>query len=466
MEINYKEFSNKVRTLNNEKENNHIVYYYEDFLNIIREELGKLKHEEDEKAIQTTKEKVKIIKNKEYLKENKLQMERRVREIIQIKNYKVREFKDNTELLIKNIVDELVGYSALTRAFEDDEVSDIFCLKYNKIYVEKNGENVKYPYVFRNEKHYNDFIERLVKEAEKELNKGDSKILDFDLFEDRYCAIEDVVAPNGKSLTIRKHSSNHITLPQIIEKGCMNQEVADILGLLIEGESNLIYAGLTGSGKTTSIRALLDFYVTKLNKRLLVCEDTRELFPSNDHTLELVTVKNENERIAVNLNQLVMTALRLKPKYICVGEVRGIEAESAVEAMSTGHSTIFTMHAGKAMDAIDRLVDKFLTALPNISSEVAERKVAGAVDFIAIQDDIRGVGRRVTSITEVSYDSRSKSLKLKTIMKYNFITNKFDFIEKISEEKADSMLRRGVKLDKLYPYVEWESENYINYKPQ
>ena len=467
MEMDYKNFSNQLKTLQSSKDSSQqVLYSYNNFLDIIRKDLTDLRREELNKVLivdDNQKDGV-VIKNKAYLREQMASMERDLRDIIQRKNYRVREFQHNNDSLIKNLVDEFVGYSALTEAFEDPEVSDIYCLKYNKIYVEKNGKNVKYPHSFRNEKHYNDFIERLTKEAGKELNKGDSKILDFDLYEDRYCAVEDVVAPNGKSITIRKHGLSHITLEQIVQFGCMNAEVANFLGMLIEGESNLIYAGLTGSGKTTSIRALLDYYVSKLNKRMLVCEDTRELFPSNDHTLELVTVKNEDPKIAVDLRQLVMTALRLKPKYICVGEVRGIEAESAVEAMATGHSTIFTMHAGKPIDAVDRLVDKFLTAIPNISAEVAERKVANSVDFVAIQDDIRGVGRRVTSITEVGYDVKNKVITLKTIMKYNFLTNSFDFVDKISEEKAETMMRRGVKLDKLYPYTNWESDMYKSYK--
>lgn len=467
MEINYKDFSNQLRSMHNAKESSHILHSYNNFIEVIRKDLSEVRKEEIDRALDTNslQKEGTIIKNKAYFKEQKELVERDLRDIIQKKNYRVREYQNNTDLLVKCLVDEMVGYSVLTKAFEDPEVSDIYCLKYNKIYIEKDGVNVKYPYSFNSEKHYNDFIERLTKEAGKELNKGDSKILDFDLYEDRYCAIEDVVSPNGKSLTIRKHGISHITLEQIIEKNCMNQEIADFLGMLIEGESNLIYAGLTGSGKTTSIRALLDYYVSRLNKRMLVCEDTRELFPANDHTLELVTVKNEDPKVAVDLRQLVMTALRLKPKYICVGEVRGIEAESAVEAMSTGHSTIFTMHAGKAMDAIDRLVDKFLVAIPNISAEVAERKVANSVDFVAIQDDIRGVGRRVTSITEVGYDPATKMLRLKTIMKYNFITNTFDFVDKISEEKAETMIRRGVKLDALYPYTDWKSDMYKNYTP-
>lgn len=466
MEMDFKDFAQKIKSSNQNV--NSKIYSYDEFIEVMRLDLKNHRKEEYDKKLdmdidESSRDKV-VIKNKKYLEDKKRIRGAEIREILFKKGYKVRGYEKDTNLLVKKLVDEYVGYSALTNAFEDPEVSDIFCLKYDLIFVEKAGQNELYPYKFKSEKHYNDFLERLIKESGKELNKGDSKILDFELFEDRYCAIDDLVSPNGKSVTIRKHSSNHITLEQIIKWGCMSQEVADFLGMLIAGESNLIYAGLTGSGKTTSIRALLDFYVAKLNKRMLVCEDTRELFPSNEHTLELVTVKNEDKDIAVDLRQLIMTALRLKPKYICVGEVRGVEAESAVEAMATGHSTIFTMHAGKPMDAIDRLVDKFLMAIPNISSEVAERKVANSVDYVAIQDDIYGIGRKVTSITEVSYDFDSKRVVLKPIMKYNFITNDFDFVNKISEAKAETMMRRGVKIEQLYKYTEWESDMYKNHK--
>lgn len=469
MEMNIKDFSANLKMSSN-KDVTGVLYTYDVFLEIIRKDLADLRKAELDRALEinktmSNKDKI-IIKNKAYFAEQKAMAERDIRSIIQKKQYRVREYMGNMDKLVKKLVDEFVGYSVLTEAFEDPEVSDIFCIKYDLIFVEKKGTNVLYPHKFNNEKHYNDFIERLVKESGKELNKGDSKILDMDLYEDRYCITEDVVSPNGKSMTIRKHGSDHITLEQIINWGCMNQEVADFIGMLIAGESNIIYAGLTGSGKTTSLRALLDHYVTKLNKRMLVCEDTRELFPANEHTLELVTVKNDDPKVAVDLRQLVMTALRLKPKYICVGEVRGVEAESAVEAMSTGHSTLFTMHAGKPMDAVDRLVDKFLVAIPNISAEVAERKVANSVDFVAIQDDVRGLGRKVTSITEVGYDIDEKRLTLKPIMKFNFITKEFDFVNKISEAKAETMMRRGVSLDDLYDYTEWESEMYINYEKQ
>lgn len=253
MEMNIKDFSSNLKMSSNKDTGSTTLYTYDVFIDVIRKDLAELRKAELDRELQINnvigdKDKI-IIKNKAYFAEQKAIAERDIRNIIQKKQYRVREYVGNMDKLIKKLVDEFVGYSVLTEAFEDPEVSDIFCIKYNLIFVEKKGSNMLYPHSFKSEKHYNDFIERLVKESGKELNKGDSKILDFDLYEDRYCATEDIVSPNGKSLTIRKHGTEHITLEQIVNWGCMNQEVADFLGMLIAGESNVIYAGLTGSGK-------------------------------------------------------------------------------------------------------------------------------------------------------------------------------------------------------------------------
>lgn len=257
-------------------------------------------------------------------------------------------------------------------------------------------------------------------------------------------------------MTIRKHNEDQITKEHIVKNGVLNEELADLLGLLITGESNLIYAGITGSGKTTTIRALLDHYVTKANKRMLVCEDTQELFPQNEHTLELVSVKSDDESLRVTLGQLIITALRLKPKYIIVGEVRGEEAQAAVEGMETGHSTIFTMHGGNPWNIINRLVTKYLMAMPSLGIDVVERIIGSSLDYIAIQDNIPGTGRKCTSLSEVTYNFETRRIELKPIYKYDFRTKEFKFENKISREKADMMMSRGVAWDQLEPWVEDE----------
>ncbi|MDX5853088.1 ATPase, T2SS/T4P/T4SS family [Bacillus cereus group sp. BfR-BA-01363] len=433
------------------------VLGFEDALELVRTEVGKkLTTEMDEKKEETKEDAT--IKDKKYLRKRKEEYKKRIESIVYGQNIKVRGYERKIELFIEEMVEEFSGYSILADAQNNPGVSDIFCLKWNKIYVEKNGVNVKYHKTFRSAEHYKAFVDRLVRESGNEINNGNKKIVNFELYGDRYTATSKAVSPKDFSLTIRKHKEDQLQLKDIIAFNVMSQEIADLLGTIILGECNVIYGGLTGSGKTTSIRALLDHYVSQANKRMLVCEDTQELFPKNDHTLELVSVRNDDPKLEITLQEIIYTALRLKPKYICVGEVRGLEAESAVEAMETGHSTIFTMHGGKPMNIVNRLVTKYLSAMPTLGIDVVERIIGSAVDYIVLQDDIPGIGRKVTSITEVSFDFEKGRVALKTIFEYDFLKEDFVMVSKISQEKAKNMLRRGVKIETLKPLVEGWSE--------
>lgn len=414
---------------------------------------------QDEMKGDVSNEKKKVF-NKQDLRDERTKYQRLVRTAVYSENFKVVGF-DDLDAFINAMVEELVGYSILSDAFDDPDVDDIFCISWDCIYVERNGRNEKYPKTFRSPKHYHDFIERVLALTGSAVNNGDSKIVDAEFYEDRIAVTSDSVTPRGLSMTIRKHREEHIKLAQIVNSGTMNQKMADLIGTMIKGESNLIYAGITGSGKTTSLRALIDHYVTEANKRMLVAEDTQELFPENEHTLQLVTSPTNDPKSNVSLRDLVMTALRLKPKYIIIGEVRGPEAEAAVEAMETGHSTIFTMHGGTPWNIIDRLVNKYLLVMPSLSIEVIERIIGASVDYVIVQDDIPGIGRRVSSISELSYDFTNRQVRVVPIMSFDFETEDFVFINKLSPEKGTKMMRRGIPVDVIRELVREDEDEYI-----
>ena len=244
-----------------------------------------------------------------------------------------------------------------------------------------------------------------------------------------------------------------------MEQHVMTDEMKELFGILIDGEANLIYAGITGSGKTTTIRALLDNFVTKNGKRMVVVEDTQELFPKNPHTMECVSTKSDKANLAISLYDLIITSLRLKPKYIVVGEVRGEEAAAAVEAMETGHSTIFTMHGGTVWNNINRLVTKYLMKMPSLGTDVVERIIGAAVDYVAIQDDVPGWGRVVSSIDELYYDFEQKRIRVRNIFKFDQKTKEFVFLNRISPDKADKMMRRGIPVERI---EKWISEGGVS----
>lgn len=452
MERDFRSFRRDLHKLKRSQYEGRSVMDYEEALDFVRKELGnklveRLSVEEDEDDVK--------VKDKAYLREKIKEFEGYVSDIVYGNNVQVRGYEDNKiKDFIDDVVGEFVGYSVLEDARKDPLVSDIYVLDWQTIIVERDGENVPYHRTFRSPKHYKDFVERIIRDAGKEINMGDSSIVDFEIYGDRGAATSPKVSPKDYSLTIRKHSEDHLQRDDLIKGGVMNEEIADFLGTAILGETNMIYAGLTGSGKTTSIRALLDYYVTKSNKRMIVVEDTQELFPRNKHTLEFVSVKSDNPKQAVTLEQLIYTTLRLKPKYIVVGEVRGREAQAMVEGMETGHSTITTMHGGTPWNIINRLVTKYLMAMPSLSIDVVERIIGSSLDYIAIQDNIPGIGRKVTMIHEVDYDFDKRRVVLKPIFEFDFRTQEFVFKNRISKEKAQNMMRRGVKYEDVAKWME------------
>lgn len=399
------------------------------------------------------KNQVVVVKTKEELRQEKQRVRKWVTDCIINENLSIRGYQgDDIDKFVEDMVGEYAGYSILEDAFADDDISDIYCIDWQTIFVEKKGQNVRYWHTFRSPEHYKNVVERFIRTNGKEINNGENKIVDFELYGDRGCATCPVVSPRDYSLTMRKHQEDHIILDQLLEWECLSEEMKTFFGLVINGEGNLIYAGLTGSGKTTTIRALVDSFVTANGRRMLVCEDTQELFPTNEHTLELVSVKTDKAETSIPLDALIVTALRLKPKYIVVGEVRAAEAQAAVEAMETGHSTIFTMHGGTPINIVNRLVTKYLMAMPELGIDVVERIIGSAVDYIAIQDNIPGIGRKISLITEVDYDFETRRVKLTPIFKFDFEINDFVMVNRLHPDKISKFLRRGVSIEESRPW--------------
>lgn len=392
---------------------------------------------------------------KEDLRKSLRKTSQQINSIIAAHNIVIRgEYQNNMKKFLEDASQEIAGYSVLADAFNDSRINNIYLLDENTIFVEVNGVDMLYHKKFRDKNHYESVIKRFVQVDQKEVNQGDSKIVNFEFYQDRGCAISSSISPRGMSLTIRKHKEEHITKEQIIEYGVLNDYISEFLGMIILGETNIIYAGITGTGKTTTLRALLDYYIAKANKRMLVCEDTQELFPKNPHTVELVSsVDPSNEENSVPLSKLIETALRLTPKYIIVGEVRGVEAEAAVEGMETGHSTIFSMHGGTAWNIINRLVTKYLKNMPSLSIQIVERIIGEAVDFICIQDNTPNIGRKLTTVTEVNYDFIRQTVILNEIFRFNFIEKRFEQVGNLSEKSINKMLRRGIPHSEILKYT-------------
>ena len=162
----------------------------------------------------------------------------------------------------------------------------------------------------------------------------------------------DDVSMLGPSFTIRKFAEETISITQLIQWGTMSSQVAAYIWLCLEYGMSVLVSGETASGKTTTLNAILPFI--DHNVKIYSAEDTPEVKVSHKIWQRLVTRSSKNEDSSVEMFDLLKAALRSRPRYIIIGEIRGVEGATAFQAMQTGHPVIATFHASSIVKMIQR----------------------------------------------------------------------------------------------------------------
>jgi len=198
----------------------------------------------------------------------------------------------------------------------------------------------------------------------------------------------------GNTMTIRKFAEKPWTIVDFINVGTLKLESAAFVWMSMENEMSTLIAGGTGSGKTSTLNVIANFFPP--NQRIISIEDTREItLPKSLHWVPLSTRNpNPEGRGGISMLDLVVNSLRMRPDRILVGEIRRKEeAEVMFEAMHTGHSVYATVHANNAAETIMRLTH------PPIDIPKA---VLPALSLIMIQNRNRRTGaRRTLQLAEI-----------------------------------------------------------------
>ncbi|MFO8016703.1 MAG: type II/IV secretion system ATPase subunit [Candidatus Woesearchaeota archaeon] len=205
---------------------------------------------------------------------------------------------------------------------------------------------------------------------------------------DRVNATLNPISDFGNTITIRKFAEKPWTITDFINSGTVSFSAAALLWLGIQNELSTLIAGGTGSGKTSTLNVISNFFPP--NQRIISIEDTREItLPKQLHWVPMATrLPNPEGKGGVSMLDLVVNSLRQRPDRILVGEIRRQrEAEVLFEAMHTGHSVYATIHANNAAETIDRLTN------PPIN---IPKKVVSALNLLLVQNRNRRTGRRRT----------------------------------------------------------------------
>ncbi|MGB0200867.1 MAG: type II/IV secretion system ATPase subunit [Candidatus Poseidoniaceae archaeon] len=270
----------------------------------------------------------------------------------------------------------------------------------------------------------------------------------------------DDVSMLGPSFTIRKFAEETISIIQLIKWGTISTQVAAYIWICLEYGMSVLVSGETASGKTTTLNAILPFI--DHNVKIYSAEDTPEVKVRHKIWQRLVTRDSKNEESRVEMFDLLKAALRSRPRYIIIGEIRGVEGATAFQAMQTGHPVIATFHAS----SIVKMIQRFTGDPINVPIRFFDN-----LNFAIFQEVVEapggGIARRVTGIDEViGYNKHSDGVLTRGMFEWDPVKDKHYFRgmfqSHLLENKIaamagfankrdiyDEMLKRAAALDKM-----------------
>ncbi len=264
------------------------------------------------------------------------------------------------------------------------------------------------------------------------------------------------VTTRGSSFTTRKFKESPLTPPDLIDFNTYSTMMIAYLWLAVENSKNIVFAGGTASGKTSSMNALSLFIPPE--SKIVSMEDTRELNLPHSNWIAGVTRETFIGKATgtINLYDLLRAALRQRPEYMLVGEVRGEETYVLFQAMSTGHTTFSTIHADSVQSVVHRLENPPIN-IPRIMLQ--------SLDIVIIQVQVR-LGndrvRRAKAITEiVGVDPRTGELLTNEVFSWQASRDEFAYsgrsytLESIMENRGWDHEHLQDELKRRQEILEW-----------
>ncbi len=334
------------------------------------------------------------------------------------------------ERIVYYVLRDFVGYGPADALILDPEVEDISCdgVAVPLFVFHSKFESVKTNVVFPDEESLNSFIVMLGQRCLKAVSVS-APILDGTTPEGHrvQATYAREVTTRGASFTIRRFKERPFTPVDLVSVGSASAEMVAYFWLAAEQGESLIICGGPASGKTSTLNAIALFIPP--TSKIVSIEDTREVNLPHENWIPGATRSGTGDRGAdgkaageVDMFDLVRAALRQRPNYIIVGEVRGKETYTMFQAMATGHTTYSTMHADSVKSMVNRLEN------PPINTP---RILLSALNNVVIQLQTRtekGVVRRLKQVLEiVGFEPETNELITNTVYEWDPATDGFVF---------------------------------------
>jgi flagellar protein FlaI len=326
------------------------------------------------------------------------------------------------EKLLYYLKRDFIGYERIDPIKHDINVEDISCDGYHSpVFVYHSDHEQIITNIYHGEEELDDFVVKLAQRSGKGISKRRPQV-DATLPDGSRAQLTlgREVSGHGTNYTIRQFKDVPFTPIDLINWKTFSLEEMAFLWLCIENQKSLVFAGGTASGKTTSLNAVSLFIPSK--SKIVSIEDTREVELPQRNWIASVTRPSfaEDGKGDIDEFDLLEAALRQRPEYIVMGEVRGEEGRTLFQIMSTGHTTLTTFHA----DSVGEVLKRFTTDPINVS-----KTMFTALNLVSIQASTRVEGskvRRNKNITEINfYDAENDEINVQDVYQWQAETDEF-----------------------------------------
>ena len=384
-----------------------------------------------------------------------------------IKKHNISMDEVQRKNLFYYVKQQFLGYGKIDPLMSDPHIEDISCdgAKTPLFVVQRDYGSLETNIVFDSEDELSVFVVKLAQKCGKHISVADP-MLDATMPDGSriQMTLSGEVTTKGSTFTIRKFRADPITPVDLIEYNTLSPQLLAFLWLAVEHGYNALIAGGTAAGKTSTLNALALFIPRE--SKIVSIEETREINLPHPNWIPGITRSGfgevVNDRLVgeIDLFDLMKAALRQRPEYILVGEIRGREAYVLFQAMATGHTTYSTVHADSVKALVHRLEGKPI----NIP-----RSMLQSLDIVLIQASVRlknGQVRRVRHVVELlNVDVETQEVLTNTAFTWSSSEDSFSYsgksyileqlrtqLDLSSEEMLDEIDRRKEILEWMHEY--------------
>ena len=385
-----------------------------------------------------------------------------------VEDYKVPIEDPVLDKLLYFTTRDFIGYGLIDPLMNDHLIEDISCDGVNiPLYVwHRKFESIPTNILFNDENRLNSFTVRLAYLCGQHISIA-QPMLDASMPDGSRIQLTfgREVTQRGSTFTIRRFRSDPMTITDLMLFKTLSPEMGAYFWYVIENRSSVLVTGGIASGKTTILNCLSMFI--KPNMKVVSIEDAPELNLPHENWIASKTRLSfgfSAQSNAITLFDLLKAAVRQRPDFIIVGEIRGAEAYTLFQAMGTGHLGMSTMHA----DSVDGAVYRLESEPMNIP-----RTLIAGVDVVTVQRRLTREGkpirRTLTTVEMVGLDPRSREILTNDIYSYNAKTDLFKYsgrsylLERIAKRRGLSMDDVQEDLERRKTVLAWLAKSNIRH---